>query len=389
MSLRVLHIVRSLRRETGGLAEVVRQLVPAMRERGCNISVASLDPADAHEELDDRSKVVVLGTKSHGYGYAPDYVPWMRAKRHEFDMVVVHGLWQYPSFGAWRALHKTSTPYIVYPHGMLDPWFKQAHPAKHAKKWLYWPWAEYRVLRDAAAVCFTAEDEQRRARESFWLYRARERVAPIGIAAPPTDAAKQREAFFASYPEMRGRRFILFLGRIHPKKAIELILSGYAAAWPDRRRAPRLVIAGPSDEALYERNLRAEVQRLGLMEMVVWLPMLSGEVKWGAIRACEAFALFSHQENFGVAVVEALACGRPVLISDRIAIHQEISKDGAGVVGADTTAGAAEALTRWRDLDETERAAMSTSAERCFRNRFEIGHAAAQLVALIKERAAK
>ena len=76
-----------------------------------------------------------------------------------FDAVIINGLWQYHSFGAWRALRGTATPYYVFPHGMLDPWFKRSFPLKHLKKWLYWPWAEYRVLRDARAVIFTCEAE--------------------------------------------------------------------------------------------------------------------------------------------------------------------------------------------------------------------------------------
>ena len=177
MSARILHVVRSLRRETGGLAEAVRHLAAGQRQRGLAVTIASLDPADT-----DGAAGMVFGRRSEGYGYAPDFVPWLRAHRHEFSAVIVHGLWQYQGLGTWRALRGTPTPYLVYCHGMLDGWFKRAHPWKHAKKWLYWPWADYRVLRDAAAVCFTAEAERDGARGSFGLYRARERIAPLGIA---------------------------------------------------------------------------------------------------------------------------------------------------------------------------------------------------------------
>ena len=91
--------------------------------------------------------------------------------RPEYDAVIVHGIWQYNSFGVWRALAGTATPYFVFPHGMLDPWFKRTYPLKHMKKLLYWPWGEYRVLRDAAAVLFTSEEERQLARESFSLYQ--------------------------------------------------------------------------------------------------------------------------------------------------------------------------------------------------------------------------
>lgn len=382
MSIRVLHVVRSLRPETGGLAEAVRQLAAAQRARGDSATVVSLDPADAA----DRS-VMMLGRATHGYGRTPALGPWLATHRAEFDAVVAHGLWQYQSYAVWRALRRTTTPYLVFPHGMLDVWFKRAHPLKHLKKWLYWPWAEYRVLRDAAAVCFTAEDERRRARQSFWLYRARERILPIGIEAPAGDPAAQRAAFFAAYPPLRERPFVLFLGRIHPKKGVDLLLRGYARAFTaGAADSPRLVVAGPCDDEAYRRGLLEEANRLGIAAATTWLPMLTGESKWGALHSCEAFVLLSHQENFGVAVVEALACGRPVLLSDQIAIAREIVADGAGLVATDTVEGAVQLLTRWRALPPVSRTEMSAQARTCFARRYEIGRAAAALAEIVAER---
>ena len=186
-------------------------------------------------------------------------------------------------------------------------------------------------------------------------------------------------------PNLRDKRFLLFLGRVHPKKGVDLLLEGYAAAWRGRSDAPALAVAGPVGDEAYVQRLRAGAERLGIEKQIAWLPMLSGDVKWGAIRGCEAFVLFSHQENFGVAVVEALACGRPILLSDQIATHREISDDGAGFVAANTAAGASAALARWRDADAATRAAMSAAAIACFRGRFEIGRATQSLAAVIDE----
>lgn len=370
MSLKLLHVVRSLRRETGGLAEAVRNFSLAQRQRGDEPTIVSLDPADAGEE-----SVVVLGESSEGYGFAPRYSPWLRQHAASFDLIAVHGLWQYQGFGTWRTLRGGVPPYLVFCHGMLDPWFKRTYPLKHVKKWLYWPWAEYRVLRDAAAVCFTTETEQRLARASFWLYRARERVLPLGIPEPPGEGARQREAFYAAYPVLQGRPFLLFLSRIHPKKGIELLLQGYAAGFAGASEAPRLVIAGPSTDETYRRRLQMDAARLGIGDRVVWLPMLSGDLKWGALRMCEALTLFSHQENFGVVVAEALACGRPVLISDQVNIWREIAGDGAGVAGADSVTGATETLVRWRASNAAERVAMGAAARACFKRRFAVATA--------------
>src|SRR6266481_4864459 len=109
-------------------------------------------------------------------------------------------------------------------------WFKRAYPLKHLKKWLYWPWAEYRVLRNASAVCFTCEEERKLARQSFWLYRCNEKVVAFGTAAPGGDAQAQKRLFLSHYMELQGRRFILFLGRIHPKKGCDLVIRAFTDA---------------------------------------------------------------------------------------------------------------------------------------------------------------
>ena len=96
-------------------------------------------------------------------------------------------------------------PYFVYTHGMLDPWFKRTYPLKHLKKCFYWPWGEYRVLRDAKAVLFTCEEEKLLARQSFGLYQAHEVVVSYGTNGPTGDAEAQRAAFLAQYPALAGK----------------------------------------------------------------------------------------------------------------------------------------------------------------------------------------
>ena len=141
-----------------------------------------------------------LGPARGRYAYTARLIPWLESNAPRFEAIIVEGLWQFHGFGVWRVLHSATTPYFVYPHGMLDPWFKRTYPLKHLKKWLYWPWAEYRVLRDARAVIFTCEEERRLARESFWLYSASEAVLPyerkppdsVASLKPPLNAAISR-----------------------------------------------------------------------------------------------------------------------------------------------------------------------------------------------------
>lgn len=345
------------------------------------MEVVSLDAPDDPWVREAPVPVHALGPGRGSYGYAPRFSSWIKERRAQFDAIIVHGLWQYSSFGVWRALAGTSTPYFVFPHGMLDPWFKRTYPAKHFKKLLYWPWAEYRVLRDAAAVLFTAEEERRLARESFALYRCREVVVNYGTAAPG-NLDRAREGFFAAHPRLQGRQFLLFLGRLHEKKGCELLIKAFIAL---RKSNPdftlSLVMAGPCADEEYLGKLRTLGSEAG--QSILFPGMLTGETKWGALSAAEAFVLPSHQENFGIAVVEALACATPVLISNKINIWREIEADGAGYVENDDQAGTSNLLTRWLATPAQNRAQMRQSARQCFANRFEIERATDSLLAVL------
>jgi len=246
------------------------------------------------------------------YGYAPRLVGWLRQNSHLYDAIIVNGLWNYASFGAWRALHGGSTPYFVFTHGMLDPWFNRAYPIKTFFKRIFWRLFERRVLSDATGVLFTCEEERRLARQSFRPYRAREFVVGYGARDVSGDPEAQCAAFFAQAPGVRGRRFILFLSRIHQKKGVDLLVAAFARLAAARPEVD-LVIAGPDQSGL-RRKLTATAERLGVADRLHWPGMLTGDAKWGAFRAAEFFVLPSHQENFGIVVAEAMALGKPLQI---------------------------------------------------------------------------
>jgi glycosyltransferase involved in cell wall biosynthesis len=376
--LKLLHIIPSLDPAGGGPMEGLRNLAPVMSEYGHATAVVTLDAPGSPWLADFPATVFALGPAVGSYRYSRRLLPWLRRHAAEYDAVIVRGLWQYHSFGAWQALRHSSTPYLLFTHGMLDPWFKRAYPLKHLKKWLYWPWAEYRVLRDARAVLFTSEEERVLARQSFWLYRCREVVVNYGTADPPGDAEAQRAAFLAQYPELRGKRIALFLSRIHEKKGCDLLIEAFArelAADPDWR----LVIAGP-DQTGWRARLETMAVALGLADRIVWPGMVRGDMKWGAFRAAEVFVLPSHQENFGIVVAEALACGVPALVSNKVNIWREVQADQAGLVSPDDLEGTCSLLRTWNGMSGEEHRAYAANARRSFESRFEI-HRSAQAVA--------
>lgn len=379
--LRILNIGGSLNPAHGGAVEGVRQITPHLAALGVTTTVATLDDPDAPWLRNQPFTTIALGPVANGYGYRRGLPARIRELARAHDAVIIHGLWQYHGFATWRALRGTGIPYFVYPHGMLDPWFKRAYPLKHLKKWAYWPWADYRVLRDASAVLFTTEQERLLARQSFWLYQARERVVGYGTSAPPGDAQQQREAFFQRFPQLRDQRIVLFLSRIHPKKGVDLLIEAFAALSSSDPQL-HLVIAGP-DQVGMQAALQRRAIELGIVDRLTWPGMLTGELKWGAFRAAELFCLPSHQENFGIVVAEALACALPVAIGEPVNISAEVAQAGAGLVHADTVAGTTEALRQWLQRTPPERASMGACAAQLFSERFDFASVARQLLPVL------
>lgn len=377
--MRLLNVIRSVDPVHGGPAEGLRQSIMATRAMGHSESVLTLDaPHDACVR-DFPAPVHAVGVSASTYGHSGQLLPWLRTHAGEYDAVVVHGLWQHHGLSVWRALRGGSIPYFVYPHGMLDPWFKQRYRLKHCKKLLYWWAAEYRVLRDASAVLFTAEEERRLAAHTFWPYQVQPAVVGYGVAMDTTQASANVDAFFQRWPAARGKRIVLFLGRLHPKKGGDLLIQAFAQL-AARDPALHLVMAGPDDGSGTSARWEALAQHCGVSQRVTFTGMLTGATKWAALRAAEVFALPSHQENFGIAVVEALAMGVPVLISDKVNIWREIVADDAGLAGSDTLDGMGRVLTHWLNLPAEQRAAMRQHAVACYERHFHMAAAAQRLI---------
>jgi glycosyltransferase involved in cell wall biosynthesis len=380
--VRILHAIRSLDPTGGGPAEGLRQLISATLALGQSPEVLTLDAAGEPWVRSFPGSVHAVGPVSLGYGYSAGLDPWLQAHALDYDAIVVHGLWQFHGLSVWRALHGGPIPYFVYPHGMLDPWFKQAYPIKHLKKALYWKLAESRVINDAAAVLFTASEEARLAEQTFSPYRAKPQVVGFGIAVDVAARLGSANAFHDSFPATRGKRCILFLARLHPKKGGDLLIEAFAQV-ADADPWLHLVIAGPDDGEGTQAAWQALASRLGVANRITWTGMLAGNAKWSALQAAEVFALPSHQENFGIAVVEALAVGVPVLISDKVNIWREIASDGAGLVGPDTLDGTTALLRRWLAIDDVQRAGMKRKAMACYQSQFHMATAARRLIDVV------
>lgn len=331
----------------------------ALRAAGVEIDVATTNDND--RELlqvplglpvdDDGVTYWYFPRTSHPYTTSAGLARWLSGHVREYDIVHAHALFSFSTPLAATFARRSRVPYIVRPLGTLARYGMQQHSLL---KQISWQLVEKRLLKGAAAVHFTSEAERA---EASRLGNWRGVVVPIGVAF--NDAPAQRAGTELTF---------LFLGRIHPKKRLDLTLHGFAEAL---RIEPgmRLRIAGDGEET-YVNEMRALSDQLQLSQQVEWLGHVSGSAKAQLLQTTHAFVLPSENENFGIAAVEALAAGLPVIVTRGVAIHCEVAAENAGVVIDADAASLAKALLTMRDAATRE--AMSTNARALARNTFSI-----------------
>ena len=209
----------------------MRQFAIAFAAAGHDVEVACLDRPSESFLADFPCTLHAIGPCYLGsYAYSPKFQYWLRKNAVRFDLLVMHGIWNFPALAVRQEAIRAGKPYGVFVHGALDPWFDQQYPLKRLKKSMYWPLL-YPVLRDARAVFFTAQSEAELAKTTRRPNAWNSVVVPLGISDPgmgEEKASRQRAIFSDKYPELQRRRFLLFLARIHTKKGCDLLIDAFA-----------------------------------------------------------------------------------------------------------------------------------------------------------------
>ena len=341
--IRVLHVISSLDRRAGGTAATVVNLAQAQSALGMTVTVAAtwcagedLLPAD---ELRRRGVAVeLIGPCFKTLAWHRHIAPTIRQQVTSSDVVHVHGVWEEIQHQAAKACRRAAIPYVMLPQGMLDPW---SLAQRRMKKAVYLFCRLRRDLNGAAAMHFTTDIEC----DLVAPLRLAPRIIiePLGVDLAEFENLPPRGTFRGRFPQLGQRRILLFLSRLHYKKGLDLLLTAFA-----RVRTPDivLVLAGPV-EAAYRAQLEQIIAAQGLEDAVVFTGMLHGAERIAALAEAELFVLPSHQENFGIAVVEALAAGTPVLISNQVNIWRSVVEAGVGAAVATNVDVLAQELARW------------------------------------------
>jgi glycosyltransferase involved in cell wall biosynthesis len=385
----VLHVVAGMAPELGGVCKAIRFMIAGLETLEIYNEVVSLDCHDARHPLSDSFPIHALGPGKTAWCYSQKLLPWLKNNLGRFGTVIIHGVWLYPGFAVTTAMsqlrkqNKYTPKVFVMPHGMLDPYFQKTvgRKLKAIRNSIFWRVIEYKMIKNADGLLFTCEMEKQLAKQTFSKYRPqREIVVGLGIDTPPTFDETMTTVFKNKIDSDFEGPYWLYISRIHQKKGVDLLVNAYVNLKRTQKNLPRLLIAGPGLETNYGRH----VQQLASESSDIYFTgMLNGDAKWGAFYGCEAFILPSHQENFGIAIVEAMACGKPVLITSQINIWKEIKDSGAGIVTEDTLEKTEHMLQCWTTLSLHERQTMGVHAKNCFQNYFSLHAATQRLQAVI------
>jgi glycosyltransferase involved in cell wall biosynthesis len=324
--LRILHVIGDLAPFSGGPAKAGFEMARAVARLGHEVAIYTTDfgqpPAAPREERRDGVRLRFFRLTAPRIWLAS----WaMRAALKRdlpgFDLLHIHSLYLFHDWAAGGLALRLAKPYIVRPHGTLDPYIFQR---RRLKKILFDLWFQNRILAGASAIHYTAEEEMRLA--APFVHGAPGVVIPNGLDPADYVRLPRSGSFRAHHPEIGDRRILLFLGRINFKKGLDILAASVGRL---ARQDIHLAIAGPDGGYLAEA--KRFVAEAGIESRTSFVGMLQGEAKLGAFADASLFLLPSYSENFGISVIEAMACGLPVVISDKVNIWREVVADGAGL----------------------------------------------------------
>jgi glycosyltransferase involved in cell wall biosynthesis len=359
--MRVLHVIPSIGPLRGGPSVAIGVMTWALRAAGVEVDVATTNDNDTEllqvpigQPVDEAGvRYWYFERTAHPYTTSAGLARWLRGHARDYDIVHAHALFSFATSVTAMAARRSRVPYIVRPLGTLATYGLAQHSLLKRASWLM---LERRLLRHAAGVHFTSEAEKlEAARLGSW----RSFVVPLGVEPFAGRTAAAADGDRLNY---------LYLGRIHPKKRVELLLNAFAQVLQTAPNAT-LTIAGTGDHA-YVRSLHDAAGQHGIAEAIHWTGHVAGLNKVRLLEAANAFVLPSINENFGIAAVEALAAGVPVVLTRGVAIYKEVEDRGAGMVVDDDAMSLAAGMLYLRP--GTARVAMAQRALSLAQDRFSL-----------------
>lgn len=374
--MKVLHVAASLSPAWGGPVPVVKGLTEAMARKGVEVTVfATFGQTGGLVQLEGvEVRLFKQNFLSRIWkGCSLKLVKTLYQEIERFDLTHIQEIWHYPHFAAYLTARKARKPYIVTIHGALEPWCLNY---KGLKKKIYAALIQRRILNKAAAIHAITQEEVEHIK-AFGVDRPII-VIPNGINPKEFSQLPPKEELKKLYPELQDEKVVLFLGRIHPKKGLDILARAFGKIARDRKDV-HLLIVGP-DEGGYRREVEKMLAPQNVIEKTTFTGMLTGKEKLAALSLADIFVLPSYSEGFSMAILEALACGLPTIIT-RQCHFPEVAQAKAGIVIDPDPVQLAEALLRLLD-DPELREEMGNNGRRLVMEKFTWDRIADQMIEL-------
>lgn len=353
--MKILHIVTTLSPRYGGPSKVCREMCRMLAERGEDVTIYTTDRdypkgrlnVPTNKPITENGYTVwYFPVQFASYMFSLDMWKALQRNAEAFDVFHIHGLYRFPQTIAAYYARKNGIPYIIRTHGSLDPFLFNRPKNRYVKR-LYEYLLEMRNLNKASIIHYTTEEEMLLTQPLD--IDAQGIVIPNGIILDEYENLPPSGKFRESY-NIGDQKIILFLGRINFKKGLDILIQAFSQVCLDRDDV-LLVIAGPDNEG-YKKQVESWISREKIESKTIFTGMLHGADKLAAFRDADLFALSSYTENFGMTVVEAMACETPVVISDKVNIWREVQGAAAGLVTPCDTTQFANALSELLNNDD-------------------------------------
>lgn len=345
--MKVLHVIPSMSPKDGGPSFVMPLIARGLQRAGVAVDVATtvgdeeaalLDGDPGRPVTRDNVNYFYFRRQAEFYKVSRPLTRWLARHIGDYNLVHIHALFSYATSAAANLAIKNRVPYIIRPLGALNRWGMENR--RRLLKQLSFRFVERRILTNAASIHYTSRQEKLEAELAG--VTTTPVVIPLGIDTSLFQSGETAARFYNRFPIAEGRQIILFLSRLDPKKGLDILLRAFRevhAAHP----ASLLVMAGDGKRE-FVAGLKELAAELGIDEHVVWTGFLGGDDKTAALSAASLFALPSYSENFGIALVEAMAAGLPCVLSDQVGIAPDVDEFQAGSVVPCEDAALASAL---------------------------------------------
>jgi len=361
--IKILSIIDSLELEKGGPSHSLIDLAIANQKNGIQHDILFLGKRIKNKQK-NKINIISLENSILKYGFSLKLIFWLLKNRKNYDLFIVHGLWQFITLASRFLLRGK---YLVFTHGMLDPYFG-TEKFKTLKKKIYWFLFEKKNLLKAKFVLSNSKKEFHQFKNTFVNTNGiKFKIVNYGLFPKSLDLKISKEKFLKKFPFVKNKKTILYMNRIDPKKGCDLLIKSFAKI--KNKRNYLLLIAGDTNSK-YGKEMIKLKNELKQENHIYFLNFLKDQIKWGAYEYSNFSILPSHGDNFGVSIVESLYIKTPVICSNKVGISNYIKKYKAGMVIKNNEQSIISTLKKSFHLNEKKNKKLKENSFKCFNDNF-------------------